>query len=124
MSELKVNTISKRATNITIIVSSDSCKQRSTFSHPTNTILFSLNTSSITDVGTGRCTFNFSTNFADANYGMAGFCKGGGSNNPNNVSIDNPLSKTASAVSIETENHISSQADNPNLEINCWGDLV
>tara|TARA_A100001515_G_scaffold103245_1_gene83855 strand:+ start:1400 stop:1717 length:318 start_codon:yes stop_codon:yes gene_type:complete len=42
------------------------------YDHDTQTVRDSYNIASVTDVGTGRLTFNFSTNANNANYAYAG----------------------------------------------------
>ena len=48
------------------------------YDHDTQTVRDSYNIASVTDVGTGRLTFNFSTNATNANYAYSGIAGNSG----------------------------------------------
>jgi hypothetical protein len=67
-------------------------------------ILASGNVSSITDVGVGKYTVNFTTAMEDANYSVTGIAaySGGGFNDPMAIGQDNTTSSSASSYPFYT----------------------
>lgn len=65
----------------------------------------SFNVTSVTDDGTGTYTVNWATDFANANYSIAGFCSlsTGTHNNTIGQNSESGYTKTAGAVAISTE---------------------
>lgn len=74
------------------------------FNGSTDAILSSFNVTSLTNVGTGRHTINFTTAFNDTNYCVVtGNNDFGGDSGFRSTGIDNNISKTTSSVSISTK---------------------
>lgn len=67
----------------------------------TPSIRDSYNVSSITDLGTGNYTINFTSSVSNANYGVFGFCSDGGLGVAMN--IDNTVPPTTSAVTVKNK---------------------
>ena len=85
----------------------------------------SLNNSSVTDVSTGRFTFNYSNNFGNANYANNG-CAGypGSNQQPMNLGYVSDLNITTSATDLTTVYHESTATDANNVSTSTLGDLA
>ena len=74
------------------------------FNGSTDAILSSFNVTSLTNVGTGRHTINFTTAFNDTNYCVVtGNNDYGADGGLRTTGVDNSTSKTTSSVSIATK---------------------
>lgn len=74
------------------------------FNGSTDAILSSFNVTSLTNVGTGRHTINFTTAFNDTNYCVVtGNNDYGGDSGLRTTGVDNHIAKTTSSVSISTK---------------------
>ena len=85
----------------------------------------SLKNSSVTDVSTGRFTFNYSNNFGNANYANNG-CAGypGSNQQPMNLGYVSDLNITTSATDLTTVYHESTATDANNVSTSTLGDLA
>jgi hypothetical protein len=74
------------------------------FNGSTDAILSSFNVTSLTNVGTGRHTINFTTAFNDTNYCVVtGNNDYGADSGLRTTGVDNHIAKTTSSVSISTK---------------------
>ena len=87
----------------------------------TNTILDSVNVTSVTDNGTGDFTINFTTPFSSANYFMAPMVTEDGSSQ-SSVCIDDSNLPTASAFRVICRNNSSGVYDPARLSLTFYGD--
>jgi len=86
----------------------------------TPAILESLNTASLTDVGTAEVTVNLSSAMSSVNYGVTGLSSGG----DRNITYNRGSANTASAIKTYTTN-LSSVADEaPSNTTAAFGDLA
>jgi hypothetical protein len=81
----------------------------------------SLNVSSLTDVGTGDYTVNFTSSFADVNFSAAMGYGGNGANNYNAYTF--PAS-AGGAVDIKMVQWGVAFYDTENCQVTCHGDLA
>lgn len=107
MSTLKLNTIASRdgteSTDVTNVING-SAKAWINFNGSTDAILSSFNVSSLTNVGTGRHTINFTNAFSDTNYCVVtGNNEFGTDTGFRNTGVENSYSKTTSSVGIVTK---------------------
>ena len=81
MSTLKVNTIQDASGSngsTPAQIANGRIKSWVSYNQATDTVNDSYNVSSVTDNATGKFTVNFTTSFANANYGFAGSCNRAG----------------------------------------------
>tara|TARA_Y100000356_G_scaffold17240_1_gene12214 strand:- start:52 stop:441 length:390 start_codon:yes stop_codon:yes gene_type:complete len=85
----------------------------------------SLNNSSVTDVSTGRFTFNYSSSFGNANYANNG-CAGypGSNEKPLILGYCSDLNITTSATDFRTVYHENTATDANNVSTSTLGDLA
>lgn len=85
----------------------------------TTTTLSSINTSSITDGGTGTATITLTNNMSDSNYNLTGSCEYAGIFN-----IWSPIPPTSSAYVIRTQYNFVTAYDYNYVSSNIHGDLA
>lgn len=83
----------------------------------------SFNTSSMTDVGTGRYVFSFTNNFSTLNFSPTSNC------NSNTASSwgdggNATYNKTTSQYNIGSNNNSGSATDSNFVQVGAWGDLA
>ena len=77
MSTLRANTVANAAgTGPATLTAQEAAKAHANYDHTVPSITRSLNVSSITDVGTGDFTTNFTNSFDAADYHLGGCCEG------------------------------------------------
>ena len=119
---LEHSTAGSIATNYVV---EGSAKAWMRYNQATPAVNDSLNNSSVTDVSTGRFTFNYSNNFGNANYANNG-CAGypGSNQQPLNLGYCSDLNITTSATDFTTVYHEGSVTDANNVSTSTLGDLA
>ena len=136
MSEVKTNKLTGVSTAGSILVTGEGnstttnlqqglAKAWMRYDQVTPAVGDSLNNSSVTDVSTGRFTFNYSNNFGNAKYANNG-CAGypGSNEKPLILGYCSDLNITTSATDFQTVYHENTATDANNVSTSTLGDLA
>jgi sugar (pentulose or hexulose) kinase len=126
LSEIRATTISDAAgTGPATLTGQVAMRAVLNYNHAATTIRESLNISSVSDDGTGRCSPSFSNNFSDSDYTLV--FGGGNDTGTNQAGIylaGGTTAKTSSGLGIAITSFAGTNNDRDNVCMHNYGDLA